>query len=297
MIGSITLSSIAQLALDNYELALSRYGTANLQYTTGYRVNSAADDPTGAVRISTLQTQISSITQAIANSNDVGGLLDTATGALSEMGNSLDDILALAEAATGTLTAEQRAEYQAQVEAAVASMGHTVSITKYGSTALLDGSYTNQTAQIGPNAGDSTTISINDMSTATLGSDVSPGGLGDIDLSSAESAATAVAIIESAIGSVSLEHATLTGIKTYVIDSNVTRLTANRESLTDALESIRDISTAEATANLVAAEAGLNAASVMVAHSGLLMQNVMTALMGTSSASTSTVSSLLSMLA
>jgi len=291
-----TLGSITQLALLNYRGAVARYARASERSASGYRINSAADDPSGAVAIATLQKQMSGITAAIGTCTEAGHLLDTAYSALGTMDTTLQEMRSKALEATGTLTDEERAQYQADIEAAIKSLDTLVSGTEYNDKVLLDGSYTDQVVQLGTNAGDATTISINDMSIAELGSGVSSGGLGDIDLSTPASAETAVDILDAAIDTVGLERARLGGINSHVIDGSIAVLTTTQGALASSLNSMRNVSPAESTAELLTSEIQLNAATSMVAHSGVMAWNVQAILMGTPSTSSSGLS-LLSLLA
>ena len=68
------------------DLATNRENLAKAikKFSSGFRVNSAADDAAGLAVSEKLRAQIRGIDQAIANSQDGISLIQTADGALSE---------------------------------------------------------------------------------------------------------------------------------------------------------------------------------------------------------------------
>ena len=275
-----TLGSIIAVALQNYQAALSGYARANLQAASNHRINTPGDNPSGMFTVDSLQTHMDALNTAIGNATEAGSLVSTALTAVGNMKNTLESMRSIAQEATGSLTADERAAHQAEIDDGISSLDDIVSTTKYKDTKLLDGSYTNKTIQIGADAGDTTALSITDLRTGYLGTGASPGGLADIDLSTPGSAATAVDIIDNALSAVRLEYGKLTGEKSFVIDAQVNSLTDGRNALQSSYDSIQNISDVEAAANLLAQEIRMNTAASMVAQAGSIQGNVVSLLMG-----------------
>src|SRR5438045_2673754 len=77
---------------------------ANLQVSlerlaTGFRINSAKDDPAGLIASEMLRSEKASTAAAIANAQRADQVLATADGALSEVSNLLVDLQGLVVAA------------------------------------------------------------------------------------------------------------------------------------------------------------------------------------------------------
>ena len=82
-------SSIATQAVKNIHKAQSNLTGSVRKISTGYRVNSAADDAAGLGMGSFMQAEAKSILQAMKNSNDGISVLQTAEGAITEQTNML----------------------------------------------------------------------------------------------------------------------------------------------------------------------------------------------------------------
>src|SRR4051794_22682337 len=84
-------------------------GSAELSQTmerlsSGYRINSAADDPAGLLISERLRAQVTGLEQAQRNAQDAMSLASTAEGALSEVNDMLQRVRELAvEWNNGTL--------------------------------------------------------------------------------------------------------------------------------------------------------------------------------------------------
>jgi len=61
---------------------------------TGKRINSASDDAAGLAIASKLTSQVKGLDQAVRNGNDAISLVQTADGAMAEVGNMLQRIAA-----------------------------------------------------------------------------------------------------------------------------------------------------------------------------------------------------------
>jgi flagellin-like hook-associated protein FlgL len=144
---------------------------ATERLSTGYRINSAADDAAGLSISVGLQDQIGGMTQAAQNAQVGIDVLQTAEGGLTESTDILQQMRTLAtEAAnTGSQTPATLADIQAQMAAFKNQLDGIATGTAYDGTQLLDGSYAGRIFQIGADAGDTTAIDIGSASAQTLG--------------------------------------------------------------------------------------------------------------------------------
>lgn len=144
--------------------------------SSGYQINSPADDASGYVISQHLQAQIGGFQQAQANTQAGINVVQTADGALNEVSSILQRINTLAVQSANTsatdLTAQQAA--QSEVNQALTSIGDIAQTTVYGNEQLLvngTASTVNFTFQVGNDNTSSSqvTFSVTALNLANLG--------------------------------------------------------------------------------------------------------------------------------
>jgi len=110
--------------------------------STGLKINSAADDPSGLIFSENFRAQISGVDAAIRNNQDAINYTKTAEGALDEISNLLRDArsLAVQSANTAVLSSDQVQANQTQLNLIGQSINRIASQTAFGTKKLLDGS-------------------------------------------------------------------------------------------------------------------------------------------------------------
>jgi len=110
--------------------------------SSGFKINSAADDPAGLVISEKLRAQVSGLGQAIANAGDAVNMVKTAEGALNEVSKLLRSMrdLAVHAANTGATDSASSLADQAQIRSAIDSINKIGTETQFGNKNLLDGS-------------------------------------------------------------------------------------------------------------------------------------------------------------
>ncbi len=169
MINSNISSLNAQRNLNTSQNSLN---TSLARLSSGLRINSAKDDAAGLAISERMTSQIRGLNQAVRNANDGISLSQTAEGAMSEIGNNLQRIRELAvQSANATNSASDRASLQAEAAQLTAEITRVASQTQFNGTNLLDGSFLNQSFQVGANANQTINIaSIGDSRATGLGS-------------------------------------------------------------------------------------------------------------------------------
>lgn len=158
----------AQRNLSNSSTGLT---TALQRLSSGLRINSAKDDAAGLAISQRMTAQVGGLTQAARNANDAISLAQTAEGALSGMGDNLQRLRTLAvQAANSTNSDSDRATIQVEVSSLIQEMGRVASTTQFNGINLLDGSYTNQNIQVGSNANQTISLSVDNVQMSKLGS-------------------------------------------------------------------------------------------------------------------------------
>ena len=141
----MALSIVNNLAAFTAQQSLSRSTTslekALSHLSTGLRINSAADDPSGLAISERFRTQIRGLARATQNAMDAQSMLQVAEGSLAETHNILQRMRELAvQAANGVLTGSDRLEIQREIDQLKQEIDRIAYSTEFNTKKLLDGS-------------------------------------------------------------------------------------------------------------------------------------------------------------
>ncbi len=138
----------------NLNMSQSSLATSMQRLSSGLRVNSAKDDAAGLAIADRMNTQIRGLNVAARNANDGISLAQTAEGSLGKVGDMLQRLRELAvQSANATNSMSDRAALQAEVDQLKSEIGRVAKTSSFNGKALLDGTFTAQTFQVGPNSG------------------------------------------------------------------------------------------------------------------------------------------------
>src|SRR5256885_2458583 len=138
--------------------------------SSGYRINTAADDAAGLAISEKLRAQISGLDQANRNAMDAVSLVQTAEGQLNEVHAMLQRVRELAvEYKNGTLSTSDRTAIQSEVNQLGSEIQRIGTSAGFNGISLLATAGT-ITFQVGANDGDAIGVS-----TISLGSAISTG--------------------------------------------------------------------------------------------------------------------------
>ena len=146
--------------------------TAMERLSTGIRINSARDDAAGLAISTRMTANIRGIAAAIRNANDGISLTQTAEGSLNAIGDNLQRIRELAVQSSNTgNNASDRAALNAESSQLIAEIDRVANNTAFNGIKLLDGSFQNQSLQVGSGneANDRISISIGSAKANALG--------------------------------------------------------------------------------------------------------------------------------
>jgi flagellin len=252
--------------------------------SSGSRINSAADDASGLVISENIKSQIGGIGQAVSNAQDGISVTQTAEGALNEVASMLQRMRDLSVQAansganggySGTAVQAANAEVQ-QLQAAIDQISST---TQFNGTHLLDGSVGTLTFQVGANSGETLTVSLKSMDSASLGT-ASGGNVGSIDLTSSASAASdAIKTLDAAISDVSTFRGTL-GATQNRLTHVVANLSVTKENLSASESRIADTDMASEMTNFSKQQILMQAGTSMLAQANSAPQAVLSLLRG-----------------
>lgn len=137
----INTNTSAMNALRNLSSTASEMSKTTNRLSTGMRINSGADDPSGLIASEGYRAQLSSMDAALRNNTDAMNYAKTAEAGLDEVSKLLRDARSLAIAnGNSTLDSAQKQANQTQLNNMLSSIDRISSSTQYGSKKLLDGS-------------------------------------------------------------------------------------------------------------------------------------------------------------
>lgn len=160
-----SLNAQRQLVKSGQELS-----QASERLASGRRINSAKDDAAGLAITNRLTSQVRGLDQAVRNANDGISLIQTAEGALEETTNILQRVRELSiQSANGIYTDTDRATLDAEVQQLVAELDRIADVTTFNGQNLLDGSLKNIELQVGSQANQTISLSIDAIDADQLG--------------------------------------------------------------------------------------------------------------------------------
>jgi flagellin len=145
-IANNLLANNVQYNLNNNQSALQNVVK---QLSSGLRINSAADDPSGLAIATNLQTQVDGFQQASQNVQDANNAAQVADGALQTETDILQRMRNLAaEAASDINSQSDRDNLQAEISQLILEVNRISQNTNFNGQALLDGSHSGFQAQV-----------------------------------------------------------------------------------------------------------------------------------------------------
>ena len=195
---------------------------------TGKRINSASDDAAGLAIASKLTSQVNGLNQAVRNGNDAISMLQTADGAMIEVGNMLQRMRELAvQGGNGTLSQADLDALDTEFVALRTEIERIADNTQWNGANLLDGSAgTNglMKFQVGYQADQTISVNLGDLQTVgnvAYSAGIAAGGVFTNDISAMD------------IDTVAEANTTLTAL-----DVSIAGLDAKRSVLGSALNTL-----------------------------------------------------------
>ncbi len=241
--------------------------------SSGFRINSAADDAAGLQISNRLTSQIQGLDQAIRNANDGISLAQTAEGAMDEITNALQRIRTLAvQSQNGINNSADRTALQKEVSALKTEISRIATTTQFGGVALLNGNYSSKFL-VGANANQN--ISVNLSRTGGFGA--SGLSIGTLSIATVANASAALASIDSAIKSIDSKRADLGALQNR-FQSTIRNLSNIVENVSSARSRIRDTDFAKETAELTRSQILQQASTTILSQANQRPQSALSLL-------------------
>jgi len=141
-------SLIAQRSLAQNNTSLN---TSLERLSTGFQINSGADNPAGLIAGLSLQQEQTGIQTAISNASLAGNVIGTAEGGLNEVSSLLIQVQGLVGQAanSGALSPDEVAANQLQVDSILSTINRISQSTSFEGSQLLNGSLAYTTSSVG----------------------------------------------------------------------------------------------------------------------------------------------------
>ncbi|MCC5880384.1 MAG: flagellin FliC [Idiomarina sp.] len=229
--------------------------------SSGFRINSAADDAAG-LQISTRMTsQVNGLNQAARNASDGISVAQVAEGAMQESTNMLQRMRELViQADNGVNSDTERSAIQQEITQLSLELNRIAETTEFSGKRLLNGDAAgglNFLVGTRGSAAERIQISIQDMRTDTLGVGATVDGvavgitsLSELNVSSNQSSAEQLAVLDLAIQTVGSQRSRLGAVQNR-FQSTINNLTNISENVSAARSRIMDTDFAAETAKLV----------------------------------------------
>jgi len=166
---SINTNIASMTAQRSFLTSNSALETSFERLSTGKRVNSAVDDAAGLAIGKDLEARVSGLNQAIRNVNDGISMVQIVEGTLDEATVIVQRMRDLAvQANNGSLSSTERQYLDDEMDKLQISLDAVVNQATFNGTDLIDGTGKTFTIQSGANAGETTTITTDAMSSTVL---------------------------------------------------------------------------------------------------------------------------------
>jgi flagellin len=268
---SVQTNLAALNAANNLTNTQNRLASSLQKLSSGYRINSAADDAAGLAISEGMRSQMGGITVGIRNAQDGISVVQTAEGALNETTSILQRMrdLTVQGANEGSLTTAASANIQTEIGKLKGTLDDIAKNTSFNGQTLLDGTY-DKKFQIGANSGETVDVKIATKADSTT---LLTAAFKDLDGTNATATANVV-LIDTAIATVSTERANL-GATQNQFDHVINNQQVALQNVTASESRIRDTDMAATMVDFTKSQILSQAGVAMLAQAKSLPQDVL----------------------
>ena len=272
----VTNTNISSLeAQRNLGTSQARLAKSFQRLSSGFRINTAADDAAGLAVSESMRAQIRSYSVAERNTNNAISMVQTAEGGLGQISGILIRMRELGvQAANGDLTSTDRGYLDTEFQQLKAELTRLAESTEFNGAELLAGSNITIDFQVGINTTSFDTISLGFGGISLSGLGLGSSLIGGTD---ALSARAAIDTIDSAFSVVNTQRADF-GAAQNRLEVSVLNTQAIRTNLSAAQSRIRDVDVAEETSALARSQVLLQAGTSVLSQANQQPQVALTLL-------------------
>ena len=258
----------------------SSLATSMQRLSSGLRINSAKDDAAGLAIAERMNAQVRGMNVAIRNSNDGISLAQTAEGALSKVGDSLQRMRELAvQSRNSTNSAADKDSLNKEFGELQSEISRVLGGTTFNGQTILGASAGALTFQVGANTTNDDVITVTTTNMVTATDIAAVTATTAVIASTADTAALKVVIdnIDKAINTVNNTRANF-GATQSRFDAVISNLQQSVENQSAARSRIMDADFAAETANMSRAQILQQAGNAMIAQANQAPQQVLSLL-------------------
>jgi len=272
---TINTNVSALIAQQNLSVSNSQLTVSVQRLSSGYRVNSAADDAAGLGRADQLRSQSRMIQASIRNINDGVSALEISDKAAEQITNLVTRMGELsASAAQGTLDSNSRSYYSDEYDKLISEIDRIANTTEFGGYKLINGDTATLTMYIGfkNTTNDQLSISLNVLTSGTSGLNLVSGAI-----STQAGALSALDSVSAALKTINDARA-IYGASTNRLSSALNNLQVTYTNYQAAESRIRDADFAYETAQYTKNQIMVQAGTSVLAQANQSPQNVLSLL-------------------
>jgi flagellin len=245
-------TNIASIRASNRLNSTQNSLTSSLEkISSGMRVNRAADDAAGMSVASRMESDNTSLKQAIRNANDGISLIQTAEGGLNEVYNILVRMRELSvQASNETYNSSDRSQINTEFGELALEIKRIASIANFNRQDILSAT-TKMTLQIGiqNNSDNQLSIALSTIAATWGALGLDTNNIAASGITSITRAASAIATLDTALKSVNTRRARLGAFQNR-LENALNEATNYSENLASSASQILDVDYAEESANM-----------------------------------------------
>ncbi len=279
MAGLVVNTNIAAINTNrNLNKSTKALNTSLERLSSGLRINRASDDAAGLYIAEGLRSQAKGSAVAQRNAQDGISMVQTAEGALVEVGNMLQRMRELAvQAANGTNTDTNRTELDKERAQLTSQIESIATQTNFNGLYMLNAAgvgYGNVTLQIGAKTGETLTLTFATDNIRINGGLIGTTSIVASSLTTQATAQTAITTFDSAINAVSSMRSQL-GAYQNRLDYTINNLATQEENATSSESSIRDADMAKETISFTRNQILVSAGTSVLSQANVVPQTAL----------------------
>jgi flagellin len=267
------VTNVASLrAQRNLAKTTSAMGSHIEKLSSGLRINKAGDDAARSAISAQMTAYEGGLKQASRNANDGISMIQTAEGALNEMGNIVTRMRELAVQASneGTMDSTERGYLDQEFQLLESELNRIVDVTEYNGQKLVNGGLsTGVSYQVGMRntSGDRISITVLDSGSTNL-------GLDDDTLTTSSTSQAAITALDSALQTINTTRGTL-GATQNRLEMTISNLGVMHENTAAGNSRLKDVDVAEETAAFTRSQILSSAGTSVLAQANSLPQSAL----------------------
>ncbi|WP_144209972.1 flagellin N-terminal helical domain-containing protein [Shewanella donghaensis] len=253
-------------AQKNLNSSTQGLSTSMERLSSGLRINSAKDDAAGLAISNRLNSQVRGLEVGMRNANDAISIAQIAEGAMQEQTNMLQRMRDLTiQSENGANSTQDLLSIKAEMDELALEITEIGNNTAFGDTKLMDGGFSaGKTFQVGHQAGESISISVNKIDSSSL-------AVGALTNATSAGRSASLTNIDAAIKTIDGQRADL-GAKQNRLAHNIANSANTQANVADAKSRIVDVDFAKETAEMTKNQVLQQTGSSMLAQANQLPQ-------------------------